>query len=257
VNDAIVVPRTPLAGLRAWLEYDESRVEDVETAYRTFVEQARMGLWLTLALVFSFVALVVVAVAMYRQGTARMTQVMLPTIMVTFYGTLAFPLLFVKRDVHATIMRGCVNLGRGVVFGVLLGFACAIVESVLFTVLWHAPVKRPPSVDLFSNGVLMGLVMLLLAAPFVEEFLMQGWLQTRLQRFGPVWGGILTTIVFVVFHVPTTVFELVRGLVLAAAAVLRASTRSLAACIAVHFANNFFFAAILLLSHAFTKQHHA
>jgi membrane protease YdiL (CAAX protease family) len=245
-----------LVSFAAWLRYDETRVAEVEEAYTVFLRRAKFGWFFLGALSTTLVAAAILALVHRGEPASRLTGEMLPILICTFYGIQAVPLFLVPRSVLATMLRGCVDVRRAIAVGALLGLAASIVEFAFLVVLTMSKAKQHVQADPFANGIAFGLFLMLFAAPFVEEFAMQGWLQSRLRPAGAGWAGVLTTVAFVLMHVPTSLFDIVRGVVLGFAAILRGTTRSLAACIAVHFTNNAVFGCILLATFAFGQGHH-
>lgn len=240
--------------LRDWLRFDASRVPQVEEAYREFIRCSRPGVAFCVAL---FLAAVAVGAALMLHGSSQLqiTGPLLITFGSVFYGVLIVAVVRSPLPVLASVLAGAVSLPRALLLALGLAVLCALVEiaviATIASVMLSRHVKHPETnVDYFSGGVIAGLILLTLAAPLAEEFLMQGWLQTRVQRLGPFWAAVVTTIVFVLIHVPTSLLDWTRGVALGTAAWFRATTRSLLACIVVHAANNTIFAVLLLAARA-------
>jgi len=236
--------------LLTWLRYDPNRVQMVEDAYDEFIARSRYGVAISLALAASMVAAIIVVAGNPGAPKAQLTGTLLVVITCTFYLGQLLALLAVPREVLATMLAGAIDLRRGLIFGFVSGGAIAIFELGIAAVLLALHVPSERTTELFSGSVLFGLFMILIAAPIAEEFMMQGWLQTRLRRYGPAKAGTLTTFAFVLMHVPTSSMAFVRTVVLGGVAVTRATTRSLGSAIAMHFANNLFFAILVLVSMA-------
>ncbi len=239
--------------LQHWLRFDAQRVPAVEEAYRDFVRHSKPGVAFFVALVVAFAAAVGVGAILLVQGWAhaRMTGPIFVTFSAVFYGMLIFAVVRSPLSVLRTMLAGAVSWPRASLLALGLGIACVLVEltTVVALVMGLHLASRSSAVDLFSGGVIAGMLGLALGAPIAEEFLMQGWLQTRAQRLGPFWAGAVTTIVFVLIHVPTSVLDVARGFALGTAAWFRATTRSLLACIVVHATNNAAIAALILAAH--------
>jgi membrane protease YdiL (CAAX protease family) len=170
--------------------------------------------------------------------------VVLPSI--PFYGIICFAALRVERNTLRNVLIGVVDPIRASLFAIVLGCCAVVVEMFLLVTLFALHARLPSKqVDPMSAGIAFGLFMLVVVAPVVEEFLVQGWVQTIARPFGPRAAGVVATLVFVVLHAPRTLFELVRAGGLGAAAWLRGWTRCLAACIIVHATMNGIFGLVM------------
>lgn len=240
--------------LRTWLRFDADRVPEVEEAYRQFVYHSKPGIAFCIAFVLGVGTAIVVGVWLMSHGWTERRAIgpTFVTLGAIFYGILLFAIVRSPLPVLGRMLAGAVNAPRACLLALCLGAICVVIELVtllaLSAALSHAPRSR--NVSLFSGGIAAGLLLGTVAAPFAEEFLMQGWLQTRLRRLGPFWAGAVTTVAFVLMHAPTSVFDLTRGVALGTAAWFRATTRSMLACIVVHAANNSLIAAVLLAGRA-------
>lgn len=237
--------------LRVWLRYDPERVPAVEAAYAEYLRCSKPGVAFAVALAVAFSSAVGVGVwaALHGSTQASMVAPLLVTFSIAFYGVLLFAVVRSPLPVLGRVLAGAVSVPRACVLAIALGFACVVVELAAIALLvsaGHGRTGRGQTVDYFGGGVILGAVLLTMAAPVLEEFLMQGWLQTRLARLGPFWAAALTTLVFVLIHVPTSILDLARGVGLATAAWFRATTRSLLACVIVHATNNGLIALLLL-----------
>lgn len=241
--------------LRDWLRFDEALVPEVEEAYREFIRHSRPGVALCIAFAIAFVAAVSAGIVLTMHGRSQ-EQIAGPLFVVfggLFYGIMLVAVVRSPLPVLGRMLAGAVNLPRAVLLAIGYALICVFIEIVIIATISailssHVAKTSSPSttVDYFSGGVLAGLLMLVAGAPLAEEFLMQGWLQTRVARLGPFWAGVVTTIVFVLIHVPTSALDWTRGVALGTAAWFRATTRSMLACIVVHAANNTVFAMLLL-----------
>jgi membrane protease YdiL (CAAX protease family) len=243
----------------AWLRYDTSREAAVEAAYDEFV-RARPGVFALLGIpaasISAFgVAFVVAFVAGFRAAVTGSTTHALPLAVTTgtivaqffFYVFLAIPALRCPRQALRTLLVGCTDVKRTLLFTVGVALVVSLLEYCVIALLAtsHVPMSKYASNPIYSNTLFL-MIFGVSLAPVCEEFLMQGWLQTRLRRLGGAGAAIVTTAAFIALHVPTSVYDFVRGGNLGFAAYLRASTRSLGAAIAAHFTNNVFFLVLVL-----------
>jgi membrane protease YdiL (CAAX protease family) len=236
--------------LQRWLRFDAQRVPVVEEAYRDFVRHSKPGVAFFIALVIAIGAAVGLDVVLVARGWAH-SRTMGPVVITfgtVFYGALFFAVVRSPLPVLRTMLAGAVSWPRASLLALGLGVACVVAELAIVSALVLALHLHSPSatIDYFSGGLIVGMLVLALGAPVVEEFLMQGWFQTRVQRLGPFWAGAVTTIVFVLIHLPTSFLDLARGVALGTAAWFRATTRSMLACIVVHATNNIAIAGLLL-----------
>lgn len=241
--------------LRAWLRFDAERVPEVEAAYREYLRHSKPGVAFCVAFVVAFVSAVAVAIALMNHGWSdpRTVGPILVTFSGVFYGLIVFAVARTPLPTLGRVLGGAVSVPRVCVLAIGLGALCVAIEvgAILAIVsMIHATQRASTTVDYFSGGVVAGVLLLVLAAPLAEEFIMQGWLQTRIARLGPFWAAVVTTIVFVLVHGPASVLDLARGVALGGAAWLRATTRSMLACILVHATNNALIAGILLAARA-------
>jgi membrane protease YdiL (CAAX protease family) len=244
--------------LRRWLRFDPLRLPDVDAAYQEFIRCSKPGVAFAIAVVVAFAAAVGVGVVLMLHGATQLRAMgpILVTFAGLFYGIVLFAVVRSPLPVLGRVLAGAVNVPRVCLLAAGLGALCVVIELTMLVFLAravHVSNHAGGSNDFFSGGIVAGLILVVVAAPFVEEFLMQGWLQTRLQGLGPFWAAVVTTIVFVLIHIPMSVVDLVRGIGLGAAAWMRATTRSLLACIVVHATNNGLILAVLLA--AGTKTH--
>lgn len=260
MSDAAVELVAPQpTGLMAWLRFDQRRVAEVEAAYDIYIRTCRPGIFAAVGLIGGiFIAIVAGALAS-ESRISLFVPVVSVTYAIVLYIALAIPILRCPREARTTLLKGCTDAGRTCAFAVVGGLLIAIAEFTTIGLLYISHVRLPKNLpDPFAGGVIIGLIVGVVIAPISEEFLVQGWLQTRLRGVGRFWSGAIATVFFVAIHVPTNLYDLVRGGNLAFAAYVRSSTRSLGACILVHATNNAFLFAILLASRMLTHTgaHH-
>ena len=256
---AELVPAAP-TGLMAWLRFDASRVPEVEAAYENYIRVCQPGVFAALALPAGAVAAFLVAIVVYVFAAGAQTR-QIAVVSATIAGTiviyvlLVIPILYCPPETRKTILLGCADIRRTIIFALLGAFAIACLELVTLGLLGAARVPLPKSLpNLFFGGMLFGVVLATVIAPVGEELLVQGWFQTRMLRFGVAGSAIIATGFFVLLHLPRNPYDFVRGGNLAFSAYLRATTRSLLACIVAHACNNAFFIAIVLLTRFFAHN---
>ncbi|MGH7736707.1 MAG: CPBP family intramembrane glutamic endopeptidase [Candidatus Tyrphobacter sp.] len=248
-------------GLRVWLRFDETRAAEAEEAYAEFIVHSKPGVALCFAVVLAFVGAIVCAVVFTFEGIPR-GRIVGPIIAIfgsTFYGVLMLAVIRSPLPVLRRVLAGAVSVPRAIILAFGLGLLCVLAEGCILAILValfesHRVQSGSTGVDYFGGGVLWGVILLLLAAPVAEEFLMQGWLQTRLARLGPFGAGVATTILFVLMHAPTSILDWTRGVALGTAAWFRGATRSLLGAIVVHATNNAVLVGLLLLARETTHR---
>jgi membrane protease YdiL (CAAX protease family) len=222
----------------AWLRYDPSRADRVEEAYDAFIRAAPPGAGALRSIIVSvIVALGVYAVTQPWLHARAMLVAIEFSAMSCYAAYIAWIWLRCPRDVLDTVLQGCVDMRRACIYASLASLLIAVVVVVL--VHWlqsfsHVPRTLHRSAFLLVTGALYGVVL----APPAEEAFFQGWMQTRLQRFGWLFAPLATTAIFLAYHLPKHPADFVRVLGLGFNAYLRSTTRSLAACIAAHASYN-------------------
>ncbi len=244
-NATLVIPsvakRSRGTALLCWLRYDPERIPEVEAAYDEFIVTSRYGLFVAVGIAAGIaVGVAVDAVGGYSKAA---NLAALPAFLLTLYAVLGISLARVPRATLATIVRGAIDPLRGLAFAVVLGIAMAAIVLVLVGSIeflgWES-LKSGSSAITDSRGMtLLMLFVAFLVAPIFEEFLIQGWLQTRLRFLGSFSAGMGATVAFGVLHGIASLSSFVRALSLAPYAIVRATTRSMGCAIAVHFTYNF------------------
>jgi membrane protease YdiL (CAAX protease family) len=222
-----------------------------ERNYDTFLREGRIGALTLLgffpALLLADVYLVVSRAHYIARGPLDLSLLgvtALCILFVSFYGPIG---LTIGRRYALPILRG--SLPCSVTFAVT---SVAYGINTIAYILVHRGLT--PQRDLSWNfGGLITILELCLLAPISEEIAMQGFLQTRLRRFGVFPAIAITTFIFVCMHLteipekPT--FEDVQHIVFAYSPILfvyalvRQITGSLFAVMVLHALNN---ASILL-----------
>lgn len=261
MNDGLAIAQPAQSNaLAAWLRYDPVRAAEAEAAYTEFVRTSRFGVYIVISIATMFLAAFVFGFALSREGGhlgSTLSPGMLLAFMGIFYGVQALSLVWVPRRVLRAVLIGAVDLKRSIAFAVAAGLIVSVVEMLAGMFLLNVVHVATPNVpNPMAAGVLWGMFFLTVAAPFVEEFQMQAWLQTRARKLGPVAGGILTTIVFVLMHVPKSPSEFVRVLGLSVLAWYREFSKSLAACMVMHATTNFTAGMMLVLAMRFVHHTH-
>ncbi len=237
---AEIAPAQP-TGLMAWLRFDESRVPEVEAAYDTYTFTARPGVFGFLAFIVGGIALVILPPFLVRvMPTAAAAGAALAIGNLLTYGIFLVAIARCPRGVLATMLRGCVDAKRACVFAALVAIPIAIVELLIIGLLDRTNGALQASHHSFPFVAATGALYAVTLAPVAEEFFFQGWLQTRLRGMGPFWSAVSTTMLFVIFHFSWRPGAFVRAIGLGFNAYLRGTTRSMAACIVAHAANNVF-----------------
>lgn len=251
---AIAEERPKASALLGWLQFDAERIPAVEEAYRTFLTRANWGVYFCAAIFFGILG--AAATLVVGRHAYPLHRLLAATVVwtVLFYGIQALALLRVPKDTLRTMLVGAVDWRRACLAAAGMGLASFAVEMGAAAALLKMHAKPGPNVDVFAGGVAFAILSYLVLAPVIEEFLMQGWLQSRLLRFGGKWAAVLTTVAFLLLHVPTTLFATVRALGLGCAAFLRGTTRSMAASITVHVVSNA--CVLLVVAVARTMEHH-
>jgi uncharacterized protein len=138
---------------------------------------------------------------------------------------------------------------HAVLFGLLLVAALAFNEigGLITKYFWPGPSEE--SVPAFGPGFALFLLGSVVAAPFMEELLVRGWLYTGLRSKLSAWPTILiTAVLFAVLHSLSSPREILTTLPLGlAASYLRECIGSVRAPIAFHSAHNAIVCALLLV----------
>jgi membrane protease YdiL (CAAX protease family) len=237
------------------LGYDESLVPIVEEAYDTYIRTGRPGVFAACGFVGGF--LVAIIAAAIAAGFSR--AAMVPTAIITYtvcqYAALLIPLLRCPWDAATLLLKGCTKPRRTCAFALVVALGVSVLEFLAILALESVHVSTPKHLpDLFMGGAFFGTVIGIVVAPVGEELLVQGWFQTRIRGLGGFWSSVIATVFFLILHLPKNPYDFIRGGNLAFAAYLRASTRSLGACILAHACNNAFFFALLIGARLFA--HH-
>lgn len=140
----------------------------------------------------------------------------------------------VDPELRRTVLFGTLNRGEAVVLA-----GCTSIVAFALLQLVHVaqhrfpvPPRTTPSAPAIVAVLALFVSMALLFAPIVEELVMQGWLQTRLDRLVRPWpSAVLTTLIFAALHLATAP---VMVLPLGTFAILRLRTKSLGACMMAH-----------------------
>jgi membrane protease YdiL (CAAX protease family) len=238
VSDTVVelAPAQP-TGLMAWLRFDETRVPEVEAAYDAYIRATRPGVYGLVASLAGGVASWLVWSIVYPTSLLG-SSIAFVVSMLVLYGIFIYSISRCPFGVFVTVLKGCVDVRRACLFASIVGAAISVLEMPL--IYWLAVqgptrhVVSTPPVYLVLFIQLGGLTL----APFGEEFFFQGWLQTRVRGAGQFWSAVITTVLFVLYHVPKRPSGFVRVFGLGFNAYLRAGSRSLGACIAAHLAYN-------------------
>lgn len=243
------------SGVMRWLRYDASREADVEAAYDTFV-RARPGVFAfagIVVLILTFVALLATGALTLRQP---IPDAYIVGTQILWYGFLAVPALLCPPKAMRTLLLGCTDLPRTLLFAAGVGILISIAEMATFVLLSavHVPQAKNAAEHALASNALSYAIFAIVLAPPCEEFFVQGWFQTRVRAFGPTWSAVIATTFFLMLHAPKSAYDLIRGGNLAFAAYLRSTTRSLAGAMTAHLTNNAFFFALFLLS---KLLHHA
>lgn len=230
MSEAVIAAAQPLNALERWLRFDRSI--DVERAYRDFVRSSPFGISLVAAFFLACLFVVLCSLILpFREQAASGATLILYLV----------PLLALRSadpDIISRVLRGRIDLRRGFLIGVGAGVLIVGCEFAAALLMAHAGLKNPPDAPQ-AGGVVAMLIGIIFLTPIVEEFALQGWLQTLLLRFGVPVSVIATTVIFVLIHGPSNPFDFVRAGGLLAVALVRAHTGSLGACIAMHGTNNF------------------
>jgi membrane protease YdiL (CAAX protease family) len=224
--------------LLTWLRYDPKRIPDVEAAYDEFISTSKYGVAIFASIIASLVA-VGIASLFEPRALGHLGPVALIVGSCTFYGIQLFSLRAVPKETLATVLSGAVDGRRAVIFGVVCSLAILLAEFGIGAILagLHV-VENDNGPDPLAMGLVFGFFLAVIVAPVAEEFMMQGWLQTRLRGLGPRGAAVATTCVFLLMHAPTSPFAVVRVILLGSVAAARGSIRSLGTVIAMHVVNN-------------------
>jgi membrane protease YdiL (CAAX protease family) len=247
MNDALVAA-PPSSRLREWLRYDESLEEAVDAAFEEFIATSKIVPVFALSYVASFITDVLLYLSYGRHWRGH-----IELIFAVYYACMYVPaiccLLRVPSKTLRVVLRGAADPRRSAVYAVGVAAAAMIAEfagaMLLQSVRMYAHER-----NILEGGVIVAVLAAMISAPIVEESFFQGWLQTRLDRRGTKNPESVTTVLFLLFHLPRTVRSLLRGFGLFANAVVRKETRSLGAPIVAHFTNNFVAVGLLIIVEA-------
>jgi len=231
--------------LERWLRFDPARVPEVEAAYDAFIRGSRPGVHVSVGIAASIVLCILVGVIFSNVNNHAYLPAVVVTFEIVFYGSIALSVLFTPREIRRVLLGGCVDVARASVLAAAAALAIAVVELAAILLLQRAHVPFPgPKADILAGGWIPAFFFVNIAAPVCEEFLVQGWFQTRVRRLGVPGSVALSTLFFVLIHLPTNLYAFVRSGNLLFNAYLRGTTRSLGAAIVAHATNNLFFFAI-------------
>ena len=171
--------------------------------------------------------------AAYHNAPARY-----PVIYWVFYVCLFTPSLiavaFVPGATLAAVLRGAANPFRSIALGFGAGLLASLLQMIVIAVL-NAMHFYSRDASILSGGAAIALFFGVFAGPFVEESFFQGWMQTRFEReYGEKRAVNVTSVVFVLYHLPRSLIAYTRAIPLFSFGLLRRETRSLAAPIAAH-----------------------
>jgi membrane protease YdiL (CAAX protease family) len=227
--------------------------DEIGLAYRTLIRTGRIGVFFTL----SFASMLLyglgigVYVVMHHLSFSELqsgTWTAATTIAVTlFYAIMAIPLFLVPRSALRTVMQGNYASRR------IAGLHGGMYGSALFvSMIWYMlDVNQVALAPTGSNISVVWSVLFFspIVAPICEELVFQGWLQTRLERFGRRTGLVCTTLLFLGFHFPTEPYAFLRSVVLLSNGYIRMRSRSLFAAIISHSTYNVLIFLLLCVEH--------
>lgn len=206
---------------------------DVEDAYRRFVRTARFGPVLTAAILAA--TAVLIAVARLAPSAATFVSVVSYALVAS---SVVVAALRADRQALGVVWRGTFTNGaRAFLYGSCVGAAMGLLTFATSVLAARVYTSSPEAV-IDPATVLLIIVAGPTLSPVAEEFVFQGWLQTRLGRWGPWTAAIWTTMAFLLVHAPASGWDLVRLPALCVFAALRASHRALASCVGAHVAYN-------------------
>lgn len=243
-----VLAQPRVSRLRDWLRYDESLETEVDAAFETFIRRSRIGPLFLVGVAVAYVGDIVMAIAYRNSLTAHFAAILVFTY-VCMYVPALFGLFCVPKDVLLTVFRGAADFRRSVLLAVASAVSSLFVEGLVFAILsaLRVPVRHQP--DILAAGILLWLASAVVCAPVVEEAFFQGWVQTRLERCFPRHGLAITTVIFLLYHIPRSLGELVRGVGLWTDGLIRRETRSLGSPVIAHATYNGILALVFIPAH--------